>query len=100
MALAKEMTYGEIKHVMGDQYSIPITLKLMDGATEKFSITIDVEHKTNRTIDASINHQTVINKFEKAVLAYLGEEEIKLQNTEITEALAILKDKIPTTKKE
>jgi len=100
MALTKVMTYGEIKHVMGDQYSIPVTLKLMDGATVKFSKTIDVEHKTNRTINASINSQIVIKKFEKAVFVYLDLEEVKLLNDEITAALESLKSTIPTTKKE
>ena len=98
MALTKDMTYGEIKHVMGDQYTIPVTLKLMEGATEKFSVTIDIDHKTNRTIAESINSQAVQNDFEKAVFAYLGTEEIKALNDDITAALVTLKDNIPTTK--
>lgn len=98
MALAKEMTYGEIKHIMGDQYDIPVTLKLMDGATEVFSITINVEHKTNRTIDASINSPIVKNKFEEAIESFNGVEDVKSKSSEITTSLGTLKDSLSAEK--
>lgn len=99
MALTKVMTYGVIKHVSGDQYTIPVTLELKDGASTVFTHSEDVEHKTTDSVMDSLTHQQVVNKFEDAVLAYLGEKEINDLNTEITQALQILSDKIPTTKK-
>jgi len=100
MALTKEITYSEseIKHVMGDQYSIPVTLKIMDGATEVFSKTIDVEHKTNRTIDTSINCQIVKNKFEKAIESFNGVEDIKNLSSDITTSLGTLKESLSLEK--
>lgn len=100
MALTKEMTYSEsdIRHVMGDQYSIPVTLKIMDGATEAFSITVDVEHKTNRTIDASINSQSVKNKFEKAIESFNSLEGVKSKSSDITTSLGTLKDSLSLEK--
>ena len=90
MALTKEMAYDEnkINHVMGDQYIIPVTLNLKDGVTTVFSVTVFVEHKTNRTIAESINSLQVQNRFNKAVQSYLGIEEVKanipiLMNSEV-----------------
>lgn len=97
MALTKEMTYNEneIKHRFGPEYYIPVTLTIMDGATEKFSVTIQVEHNINNTIDSSINHQQTKDAFQKAISErFKNVADIKAKSTEITESLGTLKESL------
>lgn len=96
MALTKEMTYDEngIKHRFGDEYLIPVTFKIMDGATEKFSVTIDVEHNIQNSIDFSINHQQTKADFRAAIKTYKEGVGIKALASEITTSLGTLKDSL------
>ena len=98
MVLTKEMTYGEVEHVMGDMFKIPVTLTLKDGASTVFTHTIDVDHKTNRTLEASITNPQVENQLTNAIEGYLDKKAIEDANTEITNALDLLKAKLPTEK--
>jgi len=97
MAVTPYMTFGEIKHVMGDQFIIPVTLELKDGVTTVFSHSEDVEHKTSRSISESINDQQVKNKFQSAVNDFLAKEKIKAKTEDINNALNTLKASISLT---
>ena len=101
MALTKEMIYDEngITHRFGDEYLIPVTLKIMDGATEKCSITKNVEHNVMNSIDFSINHPQVKKAFEDEIKSFNDIKGITEQSLQITASLQSLKESLSLAEK-
>lgn len=98
MVLAKTLTYGEPRHITGDQYVIPVTLVLKDGETEVFSFTLGVNHNSENTIAESMAADEVKHNLQKAIDSYFKKESVKAKTDEITTALGTLKDKLEIPK--
>ena len=86
MALTKEIEVGQVSHVMGDQYSLPVTIKAMDGVTEVFSRTVNVDYKTNQTLAFAFSQKQVVDDFQKAIDAFKQCRIIQNKTTEIQDA--------------
>jgi len=96
MALTIELSYDEtnISHRFGDEYLLPVIFKVMDGATEKFTCTIQVEHNLQNSIDDSINHPQVRKELEARIKEFNNIKDIKAANEQITTSLATLKESL------
>lgn len=96
MALAMELSYDEskISNRFGDEYYIPVIFKIMDGATEKFSVTVQVEHNIKNDIDDSLNHPQVKKTLEDEIEKFNNTKNIVAQNSQITTSLATLKESL------
>lgn len=96
MALTIELSYDEskISHRFGDEYYIPVIFKVMDGATEKFSVTKQVEHNIKNDINDSLNHPQVKKTLEAEIKNFNNIKGIVAQNSQITTSLATLKESL------
>ena len=90
MALTKQIEVGTPSHLMGDQFSLPVTIKALDGVTEVFSKTIDIDYKTNQTIADAFSKPKVAEDFQAAINAFKMQKIIEGKTTEIQAAAQIL----------
>ncbi len=96
MALSIELSYDEtnISQRFGNEFYLPVIFKIMDGATEKFSVTILVEHNLQNSIDFSINHPQVKKKLEAEIKKFNDIKGIVAKNEDITTSLSTLKESL------
>lgn len=98
MALTIKLTHAEPKHVMGEQYLIPVTLEIMDGETAVFTYLYNVKHNDARTIKESLSQDEVKYDLQKAINSFFKKESVKDQATVISNELSVLQGKLEIPK--
>jgi hypothetical protein len=94
MPLTKSITVGTPKHVMGDQYSIPITFRVMNGIAEELTIDIDIDYKDGQTLASAFTKGVIKEKIQTAVNAYKTAKKIASKTALMEQAVNALLETI------